>query len=261
MIYAFGRWEVTNSLEINGERTLIRNALCGIRTPIVFDVGANVGEWSRAVLAESEAATIYAFEPTPDARHELADLPVQIVPLAVSDEVGEAIFVVRGRAAGTNSLYCRGAEGDHIRVATTTITQFARERGIRHIDLLKIDVEGFDLSVLRGAEALLLTGAIAVAQFEYNARWIETRTFLKDVFEIAKGKPYAVGKVVENGVIIYPHWHYELDRYFEGNYVLVREDMLDKVSSKIATFDQTNTFDVIHDRIQSNRVSEQWRSR
>jgi hypothetical protein len=42
---------------------------------------------------------------------------------------------------------------------------------VEHVDLLKIDAEGFDLHVLRGARASLSAGRIDAVQFEYNTPW------------------------------------------------------------------------------------------
>ena len=49
--------------------------------------------------------------------------------------------------------------------------------------LVKIDTEGHDLTVLRGARAMLAEHRIAVVQFEYNHRWVFARAFLRDAFE------------------------------------------------------------------------------
>src|SRR5688500_9933667 len=112
MLYAFGRWETPNSIDHNGERTLIQNALRGVHKPIVFDVGANIGDWARAVLRESKEATIYAFEPTPRCRTKLEGLPIEIIPCAVSDSTRKATFTIRGGTAGTNSLIAFGDGGN-----------------------------------------------------------------------------------------------------------------------------------------------------
>jgi hypothetical protein len=45
--------------------------------------------------------------------------------------------------------------------------------------MIKIDAEGHDLAVLRGGQQLLKTHAISVLQFEYNHRWIYSRTYLR----------------------------------------------------------------------------------
>jgi hypothetical protein len=58
-----------------------------------------------------------------------------------------------------------------MRVPVTTLDRFAATRGIDRVSLLKIDVEGFEPEVLRGAKGLLRAGAIDLVLFEYSPRF------------------------------------------------------------------------------------------
>lgn len=78
------------------------------------------------------------------------------------------------------------------------------------------------MSVLLGAEQALRAGLIEVWQFEYNHRWVANHSMLKDVFNFIEDKPYRLGKLFGNGIEICDSWHPELERFFEANYVLVR---------------------------------------
>ncbi len=241
-IYAYGRSETANAMQTNGERALVAGLLRAVPDPVVFDVGANLGLWSKMALAEG-ARRITAFEPVPAIRANLEGLPITIEALAVADQVGTARFVVRGASAGSNSLFAGQSDGEVIEVATTTVAAYAEAHGIDAIDLLKIDVEGFDLFALRGALPLFEAGRIGVAQFEYNCRWIETRSFLKDVFDLAAGLPrYRLGKLTPDGIILFEAWHYELERWFEANYVLVRDDLIAPLGARTVKLDEHNTF-------------------
>ena len=88
---------------------------------------------------------------------------------AVSDFVGEAEFV-RNQDPGTNSLgeAESGVASTSVvsTVSVTTLDSFAREQKIDRIDVLKIDVEGADVEVLRGASGLLGEGQIRVVVVE-----------------------------------------------------------------------------------------------
>ena len=61
-----------------------------------------------------------------------------------------------------------GMQSTPIAVKCTTIDLFSAERNIRKIDVLKIDTEGFDLEVLKGAKAMLGQGAVSFVYFEFN---------------------------------------------------------------------------------------------
>ena len=91
-----------------------------------------------------------------------------------------------------------------------TVDRFSADHGLVAITLLKVDTEGHDLSVLRGASSMLNQGVIGIVQFEYNWRWVASRTFLKDVFDLADSLPrYTVGKVTPKGIEFYDRWHHE----------------------------------------------------
>jgi hypothetical protein len=104
-------------------------------------------------------------------------------------------------------------------VVTTTLDSYAEQSGVARFALVKIDAEGHDLAVLRGARTLLAEHRIAVAQFEYNHRWILGRFYLRDAFEFLLALGYRVGKVTPRGVEFYPGWDADLETFVEGNYL------------------------------------------
>jgi hypothetical protein len=55
-----------------------------------------------------------------------------------------------------------------IEIRCTTIDRFCSDRGINQIDVLKIDAEGFDFDVLKGASSMLAEQAIKFIYFEFN---------------------------------------------------------------------------------------------
>lgn len=125
-----------------------------------LDVGANVGAYALLFgLWVGAAGRVLAFEPAPDAyaglRRHLAlnrlDGRVRAVRAAVADRVGDAAFVSEG-SHGTNHLALPGGGNTQtlIHVPTTTVDAACAEYGVRP-RLIKIDVEGAELAVLRGA--------------------------------------------------------------------------------------------------------------
>jgi hypothetical protein len=104
----------------------------------------------------------------------------------------------------------------------------------------KIDVEGFDALVLRGAGQALATGAIEIVQFEYNWRWLLNAQSLYSVFRHVECLPYRLGKQVNGGLVFFEAWHQELDRFVEGNYVLVRRGSELERIGHLGSFDASN---------------------
>lgn len=225
------RLDYPNDMTVNGESALQRWAL-GL-TPDgeihVADVGANVGRWSQSMLAAASAAgragdlRLHAFEPDGRAYARLAraldGAPATLNAVALSDRPGSSDFHVVGPAAGTNSLHRPPDATTTETVPTVTLDSYAEQHGVPRFALVKIDTEGHDLTVLRGARALLAEHHIAVIQFEYNHRWVYARAFLRDAFEFLTDLGYQIGKLTPKGVEFYPDWDADLETFVEGNYV------------------------------------------
>jgi FkbM family methyltransferase len=221
------RLDVVNDPSANGEYALQRWVLAGTPPGEMFtalDVGANIGAWSRRLLTNSGRTPVrlHAFEPAADTYALLAANlpgPAEVNRLAVSDECRPATLYVAGPAAGTNSLHAARSGLAAEAIHTVTIDQYLAEHGIERVDLLKVDTEGHDFAVLRGARASFAAGAIGVVQFEYNHRWVFARQYLKDVFDLLAPLGYRIGKLTPGGVEFYPDWDPELETFIEGNYV------------------------------------------
>jgi FkbM family methyltransferase len=238
------RMDLPNEAPGNGEHALQRWVLASIPTPepiTVLDVGANIGEWSRAVLAQArrtghvDQVRLHAFEPASYTHGRLLEnLPdwVRVNRLAVSSEVGEATLHVVHPGAGTNSLHGCSTAHDAVHtelVSTTTVDEYLRQNDIRRVDLLKIDTEGHDFLVLTGAVKSFQDRAISLVQFEYNHRWVYARHFLKDVFDLLCPLGYQVGKLTPRGMELYPGWDHELETFIEGNYLACTDEMVQRL--------------------------------
>lgn len=124
------------------------------------DVGANVGTYS--LLGASlvgERGRVLAFEPVPSTRAQLERnlalnrLPqVEIVPRGLGAEPGRAILHVVPGASGLSSRY-HDVGGSDVEIEVTTLDRALE--GTALPALVKIDVEGMELEVLKGATGLL----------------------------------------------------------------------------------------------------------
>jgi FkbM family methyltransferase len=225
------RLDIANDMACNGELMVQATLLLrskGSHRIIVFDVGANKGDWTSALLRQAGQAPVYVhlFEPASRTYSLLRDKlqacgsNVILVNQAMSDRQGTAELVIMGEGAGTNSLCGDRTQAKAIEtVRLNTIDHYCTEHDLKCIDLIKIDAEGHDMSVLRGASSMLEKQAIGLVQFEYNQRWIDSRQLLKDAFEFLLPKGYSLGKVTPKGIEFYPDWHFELESFREGNYL------------------------------------------
>jgi FkbM family methyltransferase len=157
---------------------------------IIFDIGANIGVWSALAHEAFPTATIHAFEPDPKTCEELqVNTSSSVIThcAAMSDDVGVKTLHSVPEMSWLSSLDVQDLSRMHVtqtesrQVQCTTVDEFCAAEGIDTVDLLKIDVEGHELSVLRGAHSMLSNGRVAFVQFEMSPAWIETRTFLRDI--------------------------------------------------------------------------------
>lgn len=202
---------------------------------VVFDVGANKGLWSRAMLAQggTRVARIFAFEPS---RHNwqeiesIADPRLNLIKMAVSDHIGEAELFSDAPGSGLASLSQRNLEhvglemaGQEV-VALTTLDAFCAERGIQRIDFLKLDIEGHELAALKGARGLLQRGAIGALSFEFGGANIDTRTYFKDFWELLRNHGYAIWRIVPGSAPApLTRYHERLECFATTNYLAVKQ--------------------------------------
>jgi FkbM family methyltransferase len=131
---------------------------------VVFDVGANLGQSALRFADEYKKATIYSFEPVPETYKGLCRRVARLARvhafnLAMGDCRQVQKMVVDG-TSGANSLRTNGAQEEAVAVNVETLDNFCASHEIKGIDLLKIDVEGYEMQVLGGACGLLESGAI-----------------------------------------------------------------------------------------------------
>ena len=241
------RLDVPNDLRTNGESWLQRWVV-NLSPPgqeiHVIDVGANVGRWSLAMLSAARESgrsgdlRMHVFEPSAYTFGCLAATlhgqKVKLQRMAMSDGSGSSLLHVVAPAAGTNSLHAPHGVSSGVlteEVTTTTLSSYAEHAGLDQLTLVKIDTEGHDLAVLRGARQLFAEQRISVAQFEYNHRWIYARSYLRDAFELLEPLGYRVGKLTPAGVEFYPSWDAELETFVEGNYVACRQAIAEQLPS------------------------------
>jgi hypothetical protein len=93
-------------------------------------------------------------------------------------------------------------------VTITTVDHEARTAGITRVHLLKIDCEGYDLQVLRGAAGLLGAQRVDVVQFEYNSQWAYGCSTLGAALQMLSEYGYAVYLLKHDGLWRFPYQRY-----------------------------------------------------
>lgn len=126
---------------------------------VIFDVGANVGQTVERLVRYFPQAEIFSFEPGRRSFEELqrrfgGRAGVHLHDLALGATRGTAALQLNDNTE-LNTLVGAVNAMNSVAVEVTTLDAFVAAAGVSHIDLLKIDVEGWEIEVLKGAEALI----------------------------------------------------------------------------------------------------------
>jgi FkbM family methyltransferase len=255
-LYTAAREEGENNMESNGERLLLqRLAALSARERRRFrivDCGANLGDWTamaKQCFADARGAdcALHAIEPSPATLVALrqryqGDDTVRVHDVAFSDCDGTADFFLVAPTGGRNSLAADLVDPvDRVSVRTVRADTFLPAHVGERIDLLKIDAEGHDYTVMEGSAALLASRRVSVLQFEYNWRWLTAGRSMHSVFKLAAKYGYQVARAGRAGIVGYVSWNAELDRYFEWNYLLVAPEMVQALGIEPVRWSASNT--------------------
>jgi len=164
-----GYW--TGTYDTDGEVAVFRSLICQGMT--VVDIGANEGIYTlHSGLAVGSFGKVYAFEPVPDTYQRLLKhirlnntSNVLAFPFALADTEGVATFHL-GKNSGEGSLF-RVDTPRTITVRTLTLDSFLAEQRIEHVDIVKVDVEGAEMHVLRGMHGLLSRPGKPILMLEF----------------------------------------------------------------------------------------------
>lgn len=221
-----------SDMQSNGERAFLARFCRARPHAVVFDVGANAGDWTSAVLGETPHARSHCFEPHPATFARLAerlraDPRVTLHPFGLSSAAGRASLHGVVADSGMSSLHRRDsvidgrglAEDSAVEVVLETLDDVVERLGVARIDLLKIDTEGHERSVLAGAARSLESGLIRTIQFEYGGTWIDARNFLIDVWRLLEGHGYRLSKIAPDGLVACGRYEPTYENFQYCNYV------------------------------------------
>jgi len=222
----------------NGEYWFIEKYLSS-EDEYVFDVGANRGDWTSAVLqSNSGEVEVYCYEPDPRVASDFKssvgqEEAVHFYEAALGSEVGELDIFLNQESTGLTSAVEGNGKNRRYTAEETTLDHEARQHQVHHIDLLKIDVEGYEESVLRGASTLLDEERISCIQFEYGGNWVKAGSTLQGVVSYLESFGFEI-------FLLQPNCLKSVDlrllgEYFSySNYVAIHERRIGRVRKIIS---------------------------
>ena len=147
---------------------------------------------------------------------------LHLVPYAISDVEGATAFYPGGQGRSAYSGLIKGdATGQSTEVSTLTLNRVFREHGIALADLVKLDVEGSEIAVLRGAFESIAEGKLPVLMVEFTEQNLQRCGLsTKDLYAELTSLGYAVCRFNEQKLELEPVeytgpvWY---DNYFAVN--------------------------------------------
>jgi FkbM family methyltransferase len=226
--------ENNDDIHTNGELRLMQEKLPTCDT--IFDVGSNIGQWATRALQINPAASLHCFEPSRPTFEKLlqAEFPANVYRNNFglgSAPANEALHVFED-GAGHNSLYQRRGLQDGWQlepqartemIRLETLDRYCAQHGIEEIDFLKVDVEGHELEVFKGAVEALTAGRIKTIQFEYGGCNIDAKVLLKDIFEFFEPLDYRFYKLHSHGLRPVERYDQRLETFQYQNWAITRK--------------------------------------
>lgn len=233
-----GGGDVNNSGEKWFVQSLLSEYLKYATAPIVFDVGANIGDYSAFVKQCLPGARVFAFEPCRETFEKLADnlkaVNIEPVMIGFSEKVGSEViynYSFEGQPANVLASLEKRLPTQHGKIEITseekiilsTIDEYCELNKIQRIALLKLDIEGHELKALRGAKAMLESGSIDFIQFEFGPANLYSRTNFYDFWEMLEGE-YYLYRLLPGNVQLISSYEEQLEVYLTTNYIAVRKN-------------------------------------
>ena len=214
-------------INTNGEKEIIKK-LAGFDLQCVFDIGACQGNYVAVVRELLPEARILAFEPLTESYEELqerftGDEFFAGFNLALSRQEEMLTLHLYDHPEHSSTQLIKGmnkARRGSREVKAISGDDFIKERGVDRIDLLKIDVEGTEMDVLRGFEDTFDKRQVRVCQFEYGYANISSHQLLVDFYEFFEERGYEVGKIYPRHVEFRPY-HVKHEDFIGPNFLAV----------------------------------------
>ncbi len=213
------------------KKNLTKSNTIAKRNFVLFDVGANIGSYSKEIIKifDLEKYSLFSFEPSLYTFNILSkniktNNNIRLINIGLSNIAQKLTLYNDFLGCGDSSVIKRNLESINRdfnlseEINLTTLDIFATENEIDQIDLLKIDVEGHELNVLEGAANFLRNRKIKFIQFEFGGTNIDAHTNFKDFFYLLK-PDFKIYRILSHGLREIKTYDEKQEIYLGVNYL------------------------------------------
>jgi len=223
----------------SGEKSILEFLISNFQEPYyIFDVGSNKGQYLELAIhtLKSRKYEIHCFEPSKytfdcllqKAQAHLSST-IYFNNIALGDKSGELNLYYDQAGSGGASFTKRNLGHFDMNfnqseiVKTSTLDEYCMNCKINRINLLKLDVEGHELDVLRGASEMLRNDKVDMITFEFGGCNIDTKTFFQNYYYLFKDYKMNIFRVTPSGYL-YPINSYReiLEQFRTTNFVAMK---------------------------------------
>jgi FkbM family methyltransferase len=223
------------TLKKSGEKWVLNylaNIMSKKTSVVVFDVGAHIGDYASAVILQfGEKADLYCYEPSKSTFELLTDrlknhTNVKLFNFGFGEKEEHVPLYSSKEESSISSVYKRSLHHCGVtmeyaeEVELRTLDNFCAEKGIKHIDFLKLDVEGHELRVLSGASNLISSNSIDFIQFEFGDCNIDSRTYFRDFFFLLNPY-YRINRILKKGLTTIEKYNEKYEIFKVTNYLAI----------------------------------------
>ena len=201
--------DISSDGELNVLR-YIKNKCLSNEDTLIFDVGANIGNYSQEIVKEFQGINfqLHSFEPSKEAflelKKRLGNLSnVKLYNIGFGEKNEAKTLYLNKKKSGLASIYNRQLLHFGIKmnskelIKIQKIDDFCKRNRIRKIDFLKLDTEGHEFNILNGAKNMIENNSIRFIQFEFGGCNIDSRTYFQDFFYLLTEK-YYIYRILKN---------------------------------------------------------------
>ena len=208
----------------SGELFIIKHLKHNLNDGVIFDVGANVGDWSKFFIKECSNINfkLHLFEPSKFTFKILKtnlDGNYKFHQIGFGDKNEQLKLFYDTYHQGNASILNFNSKKSEL-IQLKTIDTFCVENKISKIDFLKMDVQGFEYNILKGATKMLENNAIKFIQFEIDQPSIDNKVYFKDFWDILSEK-YDLYQSLYNGIVLIKEYNYEMENFRCMNYLAI----------------------------------------